>query len=59
MSLKQNILLMKMMNLLQKYNESKRFMEKVLTSYFESGSPFLCFKDNANRANPNLTCWTY
>ena len=27
--------------------------KKILTSYFESGSPFLCFKDNANRANPN------
>lgn len=28
-------------------------MEKILTSYAESGSPFLCFKDTANRANPN------
>ena len=53
MNLKLDILLMKKMKLSQKYNESKRFMEKVLTSYFEVGSPFLCFKDTANRANPN------
>ncbi len=24
-----------------------------MTNYFESGLPFLCFKDNANRVNPN------
>lgn len=28
-------------------------MEKILTSYFEVGSPFLCWKDTANRTNPN------
>ncbi|XPV68473.1 MAG: ribonucleoside-diphosphate reductase subunit alpha [Halarcobacter sp.] len=33
--------------------KAKDLWRKVLTSYFESGSPFLCFKDNANRANPN------
>ncbi len=33
--------------------KAKDLWKKVLTSYFESGSPFLCFKDNANRANPN------
>ena len=33
--------------------KAKELWKKVLTSYFESGSPFLCFKDNANRANPN------
>ncbi len=33
--------------------KAKSLWKKVLTSYFESGSPFLCFKDNANRANPN------
>jgi ribonucleoside-diphosphate reductase alpha chain len=32
---------------------AKDLWKKILTSYFESGSPFLCFKDNANRANPN------
>ncbi len=33
--------------------KAKDLWKKMLTSYFESGSPFLCFKDNANRANPN------
>ncbi len=33
--------------------KAKDLWKKVLTSYFESGSPFLCFKDTANRANPN------
>ena len=32
---------------------AKDLWKKVLTSYFESGSPFLCWKDTANRANPN------
>lgn len=32
---------------------AKDLWKKILTNYFESGSPFLCFKDNANRANPN------
>ncbi|MGB3751141.1 MAG: ribonucleoside-diphosphate reductase subunit alpha [Arcobacteraceae bacterium] len=32
---------------------AKSLWKKILTSYFESGSPFLCFKDTANRANPN------
>lgn len=33
--------------------KAKDLWKKILTSYYESGSPFLCFKDNANRANPN------
>ncbi|WP_104722612.1 ribonucleoside-diphosphate reductase subunit alpha [Helicobacter mesocricetorum] len=33
--------------------KAKELWKKILTSYFEVGSPFLCFKDNANRANPN------
>ncbi|MEA3384169.1 MAG: ribonucleoside-diphosphate reductase subunit alpha [Campylobacterota bacterium] len=33
--------------------KAKDLWKKVLTSYFESGSPFLCFKDTANKANPN------
>jgi ribonucleoside-diphosphate reductase alpha chain len=33
--------------------KAKNLWKKILTSYFETGSPFLCFKDNANKANPN------
>ena len=33
--------------------KAKNLWKKILTSYFETGSPFLCFKDNANRRNPN------
>lgn len=33
--------------------KAKELWKKILTSYFESGSPFLTFKDTANRANPN------
>ncbi len=32
---------------------AKELWKKVLLSYFETGNPFLCFKDSANRANPN------
>ena len=32
---------------------AKELWKRVLLSYFETGNPFLCFKDNANRANPN------
>ncbi len=32
---------------------AKELWKKILLSCFESGMPFLCFKDNANRANPN------
>ena len=32
---------------------AKDLWKRILTSYFESGSPFLCFKDAANIANPN------
>ena len=32
---------------------AKDLWKQVLTNYFESGNPFLCFKDTANRANPN------
>lgn len=37
----------------KEYVPAKDLWKKILTSYFESGSPFLCFKDNANKANPN------
>ncbi|AWI33823.1 ribonucleoside-diphosphate reductase subunit alpha [Helicobacter apodemus] len=36
--------------------KAKELWKRILTSYFEVGSPFLCFKDNANRANPNGHC---
>jgi ribonucleoside-diphosphate reductase alpha chain len=37
----------------KEFTKAKELWKKILTNYFESGSPFLCFKDNANRANPN------
>lgn len=33
--------------------EAKELWRKILLNYFETGLPFLCFKDSANRANPN------
>lgn len=33
--------------------KAKELWKKILLSYFETGNPFLCFKDNANRCNPN------
>jgi len=33
--------------------KAKALWKKILTSYYESGSPFLCFKDTANASNPN------
>lgn len=33
--------------------KAKDLWKKVLLSYFETGSPFLGFKDTANKANPN------
>lgn len=35
------------------YIKAKDLWKKILLSYFETGSPFLCFKDTANRVNPN------
>lgn len=32
---------------------AKTLWKEILRSYFETGNPFLCFKDSANRANPN------
>ncbi len=40
-------------SIIQEKLKAKDLWKKILTSYFETGSPFLCFKDNANRANPN------
>ncbi len=33
--------------------KAKELWKKMLTELFETGNPFLCFKDNANKANPN------
>lgn len=32
---------------------AKELWKKMLTELFETGNPFLCFKDNANKVNPN------
>ncbi len=40
-------------NILKEQINAKELWKKILTNYFETGLPFLCFKDNANRANPN------
>lgn len=40
-------------NIIKEKIKAKDLWKKILTSYFESGSPFLCFKDSSNRANPN------
>ncbi|MBN2897046.1 MAG: ribonucleoside-diphosphate reductase subunit alpha [Campylobacterales bacterium] len=40
-------------SVIKEHVKAKVLWKKILTSYFETGSPFLCFKDNANRANPN------
>ena len=32
---------------------AKELWKKILLSYFETGNPFLCFKDTANYTNPN------
>jgi ribonucleoside-diphosphate reductase alpha chain len=37
----------------KKKTSAKDLWKKILKSYFETGNPFLCFKDNANLANPN------
>ncbi|MDR0467222.1 MAG: ribonucleoside-diphosphate reductase subunit alpha, partial [Campylobacteraceae bacterium] len=40
-------------NITKERIKAKELWKKILTNYFESGSPFLCWKDSANRANPN------
>jgi ribonucleoside-diphosphate reductase alpha chain len=40
-------------NIRKKKTKAKDLWKKILKSYFETASPFLCFKDNANRCNPN------
>jgi ribonucleoside-diphosphate reductase alpha chain len=38
---------------LKEHIRAKDLWKKILTSYFETGNPFLTFKDTANKANPN------
>ncbi len=40
-------------NIMQDKIKAKELWKKILTSYFETGNPFLCWKDNANKINPN------
>jgi ribonucleoside-diphosphate reductase alpha chain len=40
-------------NISKERMKAKELWKKILLNYFESGSPFLCFKDHANRVNPN------
>ena len=40
-------------NISKQVIKAKELWKKILTSYFESGMPFLCFKDTANKTNPN------
>lgn len=40
-------------NIIKEQINAKELWKKILTNYFEAGLPFLCFKDSANRANPN------
>ena len=40
-------------SLLKEEINAKKLWKEILKSYFETGSPFLVFKDSANRSNPN------
>jgi ribonucleoside-diphosphate reductase alpha chain len=40
-------------NLVKHRVKAKELWKKVLTEYYETGNPFLCFKDNANKRNQN------
>ena len=40
-------------SLTKKIISAKGLWKDILRSYFETGNPFLCFKDSANYANPN------
>ncbi|BCJ01315.1 ribonucleotide-diphosphate reductase subunit alpha NrdA [Helicobacter pylori] len=39
--------------IIKEYINAKDLWKKILMNYFEAGLPFLAFKDNANRCNPN------
>ena len=40
-------------NIVKEIIDAKELWKKILLNYFETGLPFLCFKDSANKANPN------
>ncbi|AJC85542.1 aerobic ribonucleoside-diphosphate reductase Ia, B1 protein subunit NrdA [Campylobacter sp. RM16704] len=40
-------------NIAKEIVDAKELWKKILLSYFETGMPFLCFKDSANKTNPN------
>jgi ribonucleoside-diphosphate reductase alpha chain len=40
-------------NIVKTTIKAKDLWKDVLRSYFETGNPFLCFKDNANHTHPN------
>ncbi len=40
-------------NIVKEIVSAKSLWKEILRSYFETGNPFLTFKDSANRANPN------
>ncbi len=40
-------------NISKEYVKAKELWKKMLLELFETGNPFLCFKDSANRVNPN------
>jgi len=40
-------------NIAREVISAKGLWKEILRSYFETGNPFLTFKDSANRANPN------
>jgi len=40
-------------NIAKERIKAKELWKKMLTELFETGNPFLCFKDNANKTNPN------
>ncbi len=40
-------------NITQEKIKAKDLWKKILREYYETGNPFLCFKDNANRRNQN------
>mgnify|MGYP003571699753 CR=1 FL=1 len=40
-------------NIAKERIRAKELWKKMLTELFETGNPFLCFKDSANKTNPN------
>lgn len=40
-------------NIKKEVIKAKDLWKMILVNYYETGMPFLCFKDTANRANPN------